>query len=107
MEIKFDESITTILESTDFFSHYHFDLDSGYGDMLYYHLFRGIDIVYNDFNADNCDQLNTSGEYDDFIIINHCNRVVLKPYSMMITFTYPRGTWFFLLVVIIIFMTFH
>lgn len=74
MEHDFDKRITTILEDNDFVTSYHFDLDSGYGNMFYYHLFPGIDIIYNDFNADNCNQLNQPGNYDDFIIINHCNK---------------------------------
>lgn len=74
MKQDFDEGITTVLEDNDFYTSYHFDLDSGYGDMVYYHLFPGIDIVYNEFNADNCDQLDNSGNYDNFIIINHCNK---------------------------------
>ena len=71
--MDFDKKTTTIKEN-EFFTYYHFDLDSGYGDMFYYHLFPGIDIIYNDFNADNCNQIDNSGNYENFIIINHCNR---------------------------------
>ncbi len=74
MKYDFDESITTMLDDNDFVTSYHFDLDSGFGQMNYYHLFDGIDLVYNDFNADNCDQIDNSVDYDNFLIINHCNR---------------------------------
>lgn len=74
MDSNYNEDITTVLESNSFVTSYYFDLDTGYGNMIYYHLFDGIDIVYNDFNADNCNQLDNIGNYDDYIIINHCNK---------------------------------
>ena len=72
--MNLDERIVDLKESSDFFTHYHFDLDTGYGDMFHYPLFPGIDIIYNDFNADNCNQIDNSDDYDNSIIINHCNR---------------------------------
>ncbi len=74
MENKYDDKITTVLDDNSFVTSFHFDLDSGYGNMIFYHLFNGIDLVYNDFYAENCNQINDSSGYDNFIIINHCNR---------------------------------
>ena len=74
MENKYDDKITSVLEDNSFVSSFHFNLDSGYGNMIFYHLFEGIDLVYNDFYAENCNQIDDSSGYDNYIIINHCNR---------------------------------
>ncbi len=71
---KFNEDVCTVLEDNSFFTSYHLNLDTGTGEMLYYHLFKGIDIIYNEFNADNCNQLDDLESYNDFLIINHCNK---------------------------------
>ena len=74
MKEKYEKSITTILENNSFLTSYKFDLDTGYGSMVSYHLFQGIDLVYNDFNAENCNQLDPLNNYTEYIIINHCNK---------------------------------
>lgn len=74
MIFEYDDQITTVLEDTSFVSSFYFSLDSGYGNMIFYHLFDGIDLIYNDFNAENCNQINNSADYDNYIIINHCNK---------------------------------
>lgn len=74
MENKYDDKITSVLEDNSFVSSFHFNLDSGYGNMIFYHLFEGIDLVYNDFYAENCNQIDDSSGYDNYIIINHCNK---------------------------------
>ncbi len=68
------KNITTVLEDNSFVTSYKFDLDTGYGNIEAYHIFPGIELLYNEFNAENCNQLSTSNSYKDYIIINHCNK---------------------------------
>lgn len=43
MENKYNDKITSVLEDNSFVSFFHFNLDSGYENMIFYHLFEGID----------------------------------------------------------------
>ncbi len=74
MNNYFNKNVTNILENTPFLTSYEFDLDNGYGNICVYHLFPGIDLFFNDFMAEDCNQLSTSNDYSDYIIINHCNK---------------------------------
>jgi len=75
MKNYFNKNVTTILENSPFLTSYEFDLDNnGYGNILVYHLFPGIDLLFNDFIAEDCNQISTSNSYNDYIIINHCNK---------------------------------
>lgn len=74
MKKDFNQNITSILEDNPFVTSYKFNLDTGYGTMVVYHLFGGIDLIYNDFNAENCNQLGNSDNFTDYIIINHCRK---------------------------------
>lgn len=63
-----------VIEDNDCVSSYYFDLDSGYGTMTYYHVFEGIELIYNNFKSENCKQLNQYFYNQNNIIINHCNK---------------------------------
>lgn len=72
MKENFDNNITTELKNNSFTTIYKFDLNTGNGTMILYHVLPGIDLCYNEFNAEDCNQLNTSTNYKNYIIINHC-----------------------------------
>ena len=74
MKENFNKDITTVLEKNSFTTSYKFDLKTGYGTMVIYHLFSGIDLCYNEFNAEDCNQISTSNNYKNYIIINHCHK---------------------------------
>ena len=74
MKDNFDDDITTVLENNSFKTTYKFDLNTGYGLMEIYHVLSGIDLCYNEFNAEDCNQLKTSNNYKNYIIINHCHK---------------------------------
>lgn len=74
MKDNFNKEITTVLKDTPFVTRYQFNHESGNGYMNIYHLFEGIDLIFNVFNCDECNQLVSSINYSDYIIINHCNK---------------------------------
>jgi len=74
MKDNFNTEITTVLEDNPLVTRYHFNLETGNGNMNIYHLFDGIDLIFNDFNCDECNQLVSSINYRDYLIINHCNK---------------------------------
>lgn len=74
MDNYFNKDVTNILEDSPFLTSYEFDWDDGYGNILLYHLFPGIDLLFNDFISEDCNKISTSNNYEDYIIINHCNK---------------------------------
>ena len=66
------EKHITVLEDNSFFTSYKFVLDTGYGFMISYHLFPGVDLAFMDFNAEDCNQVHDIYNCGDYILINHC-----------------------------------
>lgn len=70
----FKRTNCSILEENNEKTVYFFELSSGNGTMIVYHVFPGIDLIYNNFHAFDCDELHVDFNDESLIEINHCNK---------------------------------